>query len=273
MKALVYTAANEVTYRDEPQPSRAADEVLIRIDAVGICGSDMHAYHGHDPRRVPPLILGHELAGEILEGPGAGRRVTVNPLITCGALRILRAGTRQPLREPHDDRHDARRRLRRADDHGGVERHRHSAGHGRARSRADRAGGDRAARDRPARRARSRGRCRNATRSCSAAAPSACWRRCCCRATACATSRSARRTRCAANRSPRATHAATSTIRRGTRARRQQHGPRHRRRRRCSDAHGGARRGQARRRRRARRAAWTGRARSTCASSRSPRSR
>jgi 2-desacetyl-2-hydroxyethyl bacteriochlorophyllide A dehydrogenase len=84
MKALVYTQPNEVTYRDEPDPRPAPGEVLIRVDAVGICGSDMHAYHGRDPRRNPPLILGHELAGEILEGPGKGRRVTVNPLITCG---------------------------------------------------------------------------------------------------------------------------------------------------------------------------------------------
>jgi len=92
MKALVYTAANEVTYRDEPQPSRAADEVLIRIEAVGICGSDLHAFHGRDPRRPPPLILGHELAGEILEGPGAGRHVTVNPLIVCGACEYCKQG-------------------------------------------------------------------------------------------------------------------------------------------------------------------------------------
>jgi alcohol dehydrogenase len=84
MKALVYTQPNEVTYRDEPDPRPAPGEVLIRVDAVGICGSDMHAYHGKDPRRNPPLILGHELAGEILAGPGKGRRVTVNPLITCG---------------------------------------------------------------------------------------------------------------------------------------------------------------------------------------------
>ena len=84
MKALVYTSPNEMTFRDEPQPAPSIDEVLIRVDAVGICGSDMHAYHGRDPRRIPPLILGHELAGEILAGPGAGRRVTVNPLITCG---------------------------------------------------------------------------------------------------------------------------------------------------------------------------------------------
>ena len=92
MKALVYTAPNEVVYRDEPDAAHAAGEVLIRVEAVGICGSDMHAYHGRDPRRNPPLILGHELAGTIVEGPGAGRRVTVNPLITCGACEYCRQG-------------------------------------------------------------------------------------------------------------------------------------------------------------------------------------
>ena len=92
MKALVYTAPNEVTFRDEPAPERTDGEVLLRIEAVGICGSDMHAYHGHDPRRVPPLILGHELSAHILEGPGEGRRVTVNPLITCGHCEYCRQG-------------------------------------------------------------------------------------------------------------------------------------------------------------------------------------
>ncbi len=84
MKALVYTAPNEVVYREEPDPRLAADEVVLRVDAVGICGSDMHAYHGHDPRRIPPMILGHEFAGEIVEGEGRGRHVTANPLIACG---------------------------------------------------------------------------------------------------------------------------------------------------------------------------------------------
>ena len=84
MKALVYTGTQQVEYRDEPDPRLAAGEVVLRIDAVGICGSDMHAYHGHDPRRVPPLILGHEFAGEIVEGPAKGMRVTANPLIACG---------------------------------------------------------------------------------------------------------------------------------------------------------------------------------------------
>ncbi len=84
MKALVYTAPNTVEYRDESDPNLVADESLIRIDAVGICGSDLHAYLGHDSRRVPPLILGHEVCGTIIEGPGAGTKAVLNPLITCG---------------------------------------------------------------------------------------------------------------------------------------------------------------------------------------------
>jgi 2-desacetyl-2-hydroxyethyl bacteriochlorophyllide A dehydrogenase len=92
VKALVYTNANEVTYRDEPDPVPAANEVLLRIDAVGICGSDLHAYHGHDPRRVPPLILGHELAGSVIAGPGVGKRYTANPLITCGSCEYCLQG-------------------------------------------------------------------------------------------------------------------------------------------------------------------------------------
>ncbi len=84
MKALVYTAPNEVTFRDEPDPVAGSGEVLLAVEAVGICGSDMHAYHGRDPRRNPPLILGHELAGRVVGGTADGTRVTVNPLITCG---------------------------------------------------------------------------------------------------------------------------------------------------------------------------------------------
>ncbi len=86
MKALVNTAPLAMTYRDEPMASMLADdEVRLRIDAVGICGSDMHAYHGHDPRRIPPIILGHEFAGEVVEGAYLGKRFTGNPLIACGA--------------------------------------------------------------------------------------------------------------------------------------------------------------------------------------------
>ena len=92
MKALVYTAANTMRYREEPEPAAGGGEVVVEVEAVGICGSDLHAYHGRDPRRVPPLILGHELAGTIVAGEGTGRRVTVNPLITCGRCDYCRTG-------------------------------------------------------------------------------------------------------------------------------------------------------------------------------------
>ena len=54
MKALVYTANQKMTYRDEPDPAPGHDEALVVVQSVGICGSDMHAWLGHDPRRVPP---------------------------------------------------------------------------------------------------------------------------------------------------------------------------------------------------------------------------
>ncbi len=84
MKALVYTNPEELTYRDEPDVTPDAGEVVIRVEAAGICGSDMHAFHGHDERRYPDLILGHEAAGTIRGGPRDGERVVVNPLMTCG---------------------------------------------------------------------------------------------------------------------------------------------------------------------------------------------
>ncbi|MCA3603427.1 MAG: alcohol dehydrogenase catalytic domain-containing protein [Methylobacterium sp.] len=81
MKALVYDGPNSLAYRDEPNPSPEADDLIVRVHAVGICGSDMHAYHGHDNRRPAPLILGHEAAGTIEGGPRHGERVTINPLV------------------------------------------------------------------------------------------------------------------------------------------------------------------------------------------------
>nr|MBX2838571.1 alcohol dehydrogenase catalytic domain-containing protein [Gammaproteobacteria bacterium] len=68
------------------------DTSLIRIEAAGICGSDMHAYHGHDARRVPPLILGHELSGVAHTGPHTGKTVALNPMITCDSCRDCLAG-------------------------------------------------------------------------------------------------------------------------------------------------------------------------------------
>ena len=59
-------------------------ESILKIQASGICGSDMHAYHGKDERRIPPLILGHEVSGEVQNGKFKGKAVVLNPLITCG---------------------------------------------------------------------------------------------------------------------------------------------------------------------------------------------
>ncbi len=84
MNALIYEGPQVLTYRRAPMPEPASDEVLIKITAVGICGSDMHGYLGHDDRRPAPLILGHEAAGTIVSGPRSGERVTINPLVTCG---------------------------------------------------------------------------------------------------------------------------------------------------------------------------------------------
>lgn len=92
MKALVYTGANSLDYRDAPVPVPQPGEVLVSVDAVGICGSDMHAYHGFDERRPAPLVLGHEAAGRIATGCRAGERVTVNPLVTCGQCRYCLGG-------------------------------------------------------------------------------------------------------------------------------------------------------------------------------------
>ena len=105
MKALVYTGPETLDYREAPDPE-PGEEALIRVAHVGICGSDMHAWAGHDERRPAPLILGHEVSGTVVEGPGAGRRVAVNPLVTCGACAACRSerdnlcGTRQIISMP-----------------------------------------------------------------------------------------------------------------------------------------------------------------------------
>ena len=73
MKALVYTGTQELVYRDEKDPLKVNGESILKVYASGICGSDMHAYHGHDERRVPPLILGHEVSGEVQNGKFKGK--------------------------------------------------------------------------------------------------------------------------------------------------------------------------------------------------------
>ena len=91
MKALVYTGVEELTYRDEKDPVDKEGESILQVHASGICGSDMHAYHGKDERRVPPLILGHEVSGKILNGKFKDKTAVLNPLITCGKCEYCKS--------------------------------------------------------------------------------------------------------------------------------------------------------------------------------------
>ena len=96
MKALVYTKPLEVQLQDRPMPEAEPGDVVLAIEAVGICGSDMHAWHGHDPRRQPGLVLGHEFVGRVVAtnaaGVTVGTRYTGNPLITCGTCEFCIQG-------------------------------------------------------------------------------------------------------------------------------------------------------------------------------------
>lgn len=92
MKALVYTGPESQSYRDVADPEPAAGEVLVKVANTGICGSDMHAFLGHDERRPAPLILGHEVAGTVCSGQRTGERVTVNPLVACGTCDACQSG-------------------------------------------------------------------------------------------------------------------------------------------------------------------------------------
>ncbi len=83
MHALVYTDTQKIEYREEKNPTEKQGESILKIQASGICGSDMHAYHGKDDRRIPPLILGHEVSGVIQNGKFKDKIVVLNPLISC----------------------------------------------------------------------------------------------------------------------------------------------------------------------------------------------
>ena len=98
MKALVYTAPHKVEKQTYPDPLPKADEVVVRVRAAGVCGSDLLGFLGKSKKRVPPLILGHEIGGEVAAVGSAvtdlvkGQRVAIMPLITCGACVHCRRG-------------------------------------------------------------------------------------------------------------------------------------------------------------------------------------
>lgn len=97
MKALVYTAPHQIGLQELPTPTLGADEVLVRVAACGICGSDLHGFHGKSAIRVPPMVMGHEFCGQVVEsGPGVsdqdGKRVVVQPLVGCGHCAYCLSG-------------------------------------------------------------------------------------------------------------------------------------------------------------------------------------
>lgn len=98
MKALMYTALRQLEIQDIEDPRPGPGEVLVRVCATGICGSDVHGFLGRQKRRQPGLVFGHETLGVVVEAGTSvdtalvGKRVSVNPLISCGLCANCRAG-------------------------------------------------------------------------------------------------------------------------------------------------------------------------------------
>jgi L-iditol 2-dehydrogenase len=98
MNALVLTEYKRLELLEREKPAPGAGEVLVRVAACGICGSDVHGYDGSSGRRIPPLVMGHEAAGVVAElGAGVDRfrrgdRVTFDSTIYCGKCRFCRRG-------------------------------------------------------------------------------------------------------------------------------------------------------------------------------------
>ena len=98
MKALLLSEYKHLVLADLPVPSIEADEILVRVAACGICGSDVHGYDGSTGRQIPPIVMGHEAAG-VVEAVGSkvssvaiGDRVTFDSTISCGECGFCTAG-------------------------------------------------------------------------------------------------------------------------------------------------------------------------------------
>lgn len=101
MKALCVQSPNNIQIEERPLPViTSPTEVLIRVKAAGICGSDVHIYHGTSSVATYPRVIGHEIAGEVIEtGAGVsgfftGDRVVMDPVISCGTCYQCRIGRR-----------------------------------------------------------------------------------------------------------------------------------------------------------------------------------
>jgi L-iditol 2-dehydrogenase len=98
MKALLLSQYRHLEVADLAVPVPGRDEVLIRVAACGICGSDVHGYDGSSGRRIPPIVMGHEAAGTIaavgegVNGFSQGDRVTLDSTVYCGECPPCRSG-------------------------------------------------------------------------------------------------------------------------------------------------------------------------------------
>jgi len=85
MKALLLSSPSALAVVDVDTPSPAAGEVLVRVVACGVCGSDVHGFTGSTGRRIPPIVMGHEAAGTVeAVGPGVADLPSFH-LSPCGS--------------------------------------------------------------------------------------------------------------------------------------------------------------------------------------------
>ena len=99
MRAAFLEQVGQLVIKDVPQPTiESDDQILVQIKTVGVCGSEIHAFEGSHPFRKPPVVLGHETAGEVISvGPAVkafkpGDRVIVDPQWSCGICAFCQAG-------------------------------------------------------------------------------------------------------------------------------------------------------------------------------------
>ncbi len=98
MRALMYQGPRQMPMVEIPEPQPKDNEVKIAVKYTGICGSDIHGYTGESGRKIPPMIMGHELSGRVasvgkdVTGFAPGDRVTVQPVKFCGHCQYCLAG-------------------------------------------------------------------------------------------------------------------------------------------------------------------------------------
>ena len=98
MKSLLLSSYNNLEIAELPVPAVADGEVLVRVEACGICGSDVHGYDGGSGRRIPPIVMGHEAAGTVasvgsgVTGFAVGDRVTFDSTVYCGECAFCKRG-------------------------------------------------------------------------------------------------------------------------------------------------------------------------------------